>query len=64
MTVYTSTVHRFGPSLRAREAKRDERSEAPAAANVWPLPEPRRASPKWDEREWWSKQLGRPLNAA
>ena len=64
MTVYASTVHRFGPSLRGGEAKHDERRETPAAANVWPLPEPRRSSHKWDEREWWSKQLGRPLSAA
>jgi hypothetical protein len=63
MTAIASNIHRFGPALRPRETSREEVS-SPAVSASWPFPEPVRPSVHWDELEWWTKQLGRPLDAA
>jgi hypothetical protein len=65
MTAIASNIHRFGPALRTREASRDEpASYSPAASAAWPFPEPVRPNVRRDELAWWTKQLGRPLDAA
>jgi hypothetical protein len=65
MTAIASNVHRFGPALRTRETRREEAAaSSPAVSAEWPFPEPVRPSVHWDEYARWTKQLGRPLDAA
>jgi hypothetical protein len=65
MTAIASNVHRFGPALRTRETRREEAAvPSPQVSATWPFPEPVRPSVHWDELAWWTKQLGRPLDAA
>jgi hypothetical protein len=65
MTAIASNVHRFGPALRTRETRREETAAPSAAVSAsWAFPEPVRPNVHWDEQSWWTKQLGRPLDAA
>jgi hypothetical protein len=65
VTAIASNIHRFGPALRPREASREEVvASSPAVSAAWPFPEPVRPNVHWDELAWWTKQLGRPLDAA
>jgi hypothetical protein len=64
-TATASNVYRFRPALRTRETRREEAAvSSPTASAPWPFPDPLRPSECWYEHARWTKQLGRPLDAA